>query len=137
MALMPKRIKFRKSHRGRIKGNATRGTRLAFGDYGLMALEDGRISSQQIEACRLAAQRFIGTEGRLYIRIFPHRSYTKKPQETHMGGGKGDPAYYAAIVKPGTIIYELAGVTEDFAKECLLRLAHKVSVRSKFIRRAG
>lgn len=135
MALMPKRVKYRKTHRGRVRGIAARGNKLAFGDYGLMALELGRIPAQQIEACRLSATRFIGNEGKLTVRIFPHKSFTKKPQETHMGTGKGDPAYYAALVKPGTVMYELSGVTEDFARECFLRLAYKIPVKTKFVTR--
>lgn len=137
MAMMPKRIKFRKAHRGRVRGVATRGNRVVMGDYGLMSLEPGRISAQQIEAGRITAARFLGNLGRLYIRIFPHRPVTKKPQETHMGGGKGDPAFYVAAVKPGTIIYELGGVTEELAKQCFNLIAHKVCVKTKFIARQG
>ena len=135
MPLMPKRVTHRKAHKGKIKGVATRTNKLNFGDFGLMSLDLGVITAQQIDACRLSAQRFIGNEGKLIVRIFPHRPYTRKPQESHMGSGKGDPAFYGTIVRPGTIMYELSAVTEDFAKDCLARLAHKVSVRTKFVTR--
>jgi large subunit ribosomal protein L16 len=137
MAMMPKRVKWRKWHRGRVRGIATRGNRVVLGDYGLMSLEPGRVTAQQIEAGRITAARFLGNLGRLFIRIFPHRPVTKKPQETHMGGGKGDPAFYVAAVKPGTVIYELGGVTEELAKECFALIAHKMCVKTKFVVREG
>ena len=135
MALMPRRVKFRKSQRGRVKGNATRGNRVAFGDYGLQALQRGWISAQQIEAGRTAATHYLHREGKLVIRIFPHKSVTAIPAETRMGKGKGEPEYWAAVVKPGTILYELGGVSEDYAREALSRVAYKLPVRTRFVRR--
>ena len=113
MALMPKRVKHRKSQRGRIKGNATRGNRVVFGDFGLQAVQGGWISAATIEAGRIAAQQYLRTEGRLYIRDFPHKPITSIPLETRMGKGKGEPEYWAAVVRPGTVLYEIGGVTED------------------------
>jgi large subunit ribosomal protein L16 len=135
MALMPKRVKHRKSQRGRIRGNATRGNRVAFGEFGLQSMEGGWISAATIEAGRIAAQQYIRGEGKLYIRIFPHRSITSIPLETRMGKGKGEPDYWAATVRPGTILYELTGVTEDQAKVCFARLAHKMPVRVRMTKR--
>ena len=135
MALMPKRVKHRKSQRGRIKGNATRGNRVVFGDFGLQAVQGGWIKASTIEAGRIAAQQYIRGEGRLYVRIFPHKSVTSTPLETRMGKGKGEPDFWAAVVKPGTVLYELAGVTEQQARVCLARLAHKMPLRVRFVRR--
>ncbi len=135
MALMPKRVKHRKSQRGRIKGKATRGNRVVFGEFGLQTLQGGWISAQTIEAGRIAAQQYIRGEGRLYIRIFPHKSVTSIPLETRMGKGKGEPDFWAAVVKPGTILYELSGVSEEQAKVCFARLAHKMPVRVRFVKR--
>jgi large subunit ribosomal protein L16 len=135
MALMPKRVKHRKSQRGRIKGNATRGNTVVFGEFGLQTTQGGWISAQTIEAGRIAAQQYVRGEGRLYIRVFPNKPITSIPLETRMGKGKGEPEYWAAVVKPGTIIYELAGVTEEQAKICFARLAHKMPVRVRMIRR--
>ena len=135
MALMPKRVKHRKSQRRRIKGNATRGNRVVFGSYGLQALQGGWIKAQTIEAGRIAAQQYVRGEGRLYIRIFPHKSITSTPLETRMGKGKGEPEHWVATVKPGTILYELGGVTEDQAKVCFGRLAHKMPIRTKLVKR--
>ena len=135
MALMPKRVKHRKSQRGRIKGNATRGNKVGFGDFGLQSLEGGWIRAQTIEAGRIAAQQYIRGEGRLYVRLFPHRSITSTPLETRMGKGKGEPEAWVATVRPGTILYELGGVTEDQAKVCFARLAHKMPVRVRLVRR--
>jgi large subunit ribosomal protein L16 len=135
MALMPKRVKHRKSQRGRIKGNATRGNTVVFGDFGLQATEGGWVSAQTIEAGRIAAQQYIRGEGRLYIRIFPHKSITSIPLETRMGKGKGEPDYWAATVKPGTVLYEVSGVSEQAAKICFARLAHKMPVRVRMIKR--
>lgn len=135
MALMPKRVKHRKSQRGRIKGNATRGNRVVFGEFGLQAMEGGWISAQTIEAGRIAAQQYVRGEGRLYIRIFPDKSITSIPLETRMGKGKGEPDYWAAVVKPGTVLYEVAGITEDAAKICFARLAHKMPVRVRLVKR--
>jgi large subunit ribosomal protein L16 len=135
MALMPKRVKHRKSQRGRIKGNATRGNTVVFGEFGLQTTQGGWISAQTIEAGRIAAQQYVRGEGRLYIRIFPNKPITSIPLETRMGKGKGEPEYWAAVVKPGTIIFELAGVTEEQAKICFARLAHKMPVRVRMVRR--
>ncbi|TWT96655.1 50S ribosomal protein L16 [Botrimarina colliarenosi] len=135
MALMPKRVKHRKSQRGRIKGNATRGNRVIYGEYGLQAVEGGWISAQTIEAGRIAAQQYVRGEGRLYIRIFPSKSVTSIPLETRMGKGKGEPDFWAAVVKPGTVLYEVAGISEAAAKICFARLAHKMPVRVRLVRR--
>ena len=135
MALMPKRVKHRKSQRGRIRGNATRGNRVVFGEYGLQSMEGGWISAATIEAGRIAAQQYIRGEGKLYIRIFPHKSITSIPLETRMGKGKGEPDYWAATVRPGTILYEIGGVSEQAAKVCFARLAHKMPVKVRMARR--
>src|SRR6185312_8820835 len=135
MALMPKRVKHRKSQRGRIKGNATRGNRVVFGDYGLQAMQGGWLSAQTIEAGRVAASQYLRNEGRLYIRVFPHKSVTSIPLETRMGKGKGEPEFWAAVVHPGTVLYEISGVTEEAARICFSRLAHKMPVRVRFLRR--
>ena len=135
MAMMPKRVKHRKSQRGRIKGNATRGNRVVFGDYGLQTMQGGWISAQTIEAWRVSAQQYLRNEGRLYVRIFPHKSVTSIPLETRMGKGKGEPDFWAAVVKPGTVLYEIAGVPESAAKMCFRRLAHKMPVAVRFIKR--
>ncbi|WP_449188354.1 50S ribosomal protein L16 [Aeoliella mucimassa] len=132
---MPKRVKHRKSQRGRIKGNATRGNTVVYGDFGLQATEGGWVSAQTIEAGRIAAQQYIRGEGRLYIRIFPHKSVTSIPLETRMGKGKGEPDYWAATVKPGTVMYEVSGVSEQQAKMTFARLAHKMPVRCRMIKR--
>ena len=135
MALMPKRVKHRKSQRGRIRGSASRGNRVVFGDFGLQTLEGGWISAATIEAGRIAAQQYLRTEGRLYIRVFPHKPITSIPLETRMGKGKGEPEDWAAVVRPGTVLYEIGGVTEEAAKLCFTRLAHKMPVQVRFIRR--
>lgn len=135
MALMPKRVKHRKSQRGRIKGKATRGNRVVFGDYGLQAMQGGWIKAQTIEAGRIAAQQYVRGEGRLYVRMFPHKSITARPLETRMGTGKGEPAHWVAVVKEGAVLYELGGVTEEQAKMCMARLAHKMPIRVRFVRR--
>ena len=135
MALMPKRVKHRKSQRGRIKGNATRGNRVIYGEYGLQAVQGGWISAQTIEAGRIAAQQYVRGEGRLYIRVFPDKSVTSIPLETRMGKGKGEPEFWAAVVKPGTVLYEVAGISEAAAKICFARLAHKMPVRVRMVRR--
>ncbi len=135
MALMPKRVKHRKNQRGRIKGKASRGNKVVFGDFGLQALKGGWIKAQTIEAGRIAAQQYVRGEGRLYIRIFPHKSVTSTPLETRMGKGKGEPEFWAAVVKPGTVLYELGGVTEQQAKVCFARLAHKMPIPVRFVRR--
>lgn len=135
MSLMPKRVKFRKSHRGRREGKASRGNTVAFGEYALQSLESGWVTARQIEAGRVAATHFLHREGKLWIRIFPHKSITKKPLETRMGKGKGEPDQWVAVVKEGTILYELAGVPEDIARQTLSRTAHKMSVRVRFVKR--
>jgi len=135
MALMPKRVKHRKSQRGRIKGEAQRGNRVVFGDFGLQALQGGWIKAQTIESGRIAAQQYVRGEGRLYIRLFPHKSITSRPLETRMGKGKGEPEHWVAVVKPGTVLFELAGVNEQQAKLCFARLAHKMPVRVRMMRR--
>ena len=135
MALMPKRVKHRKSQRGRIKGEAQRGNRVVFGDYGLQATQGGWIKAQTIESGRIAAQQYIRGEGRLYIRMFPHKSITARPLETRMGTGKGEPAAWVAVVKAGSVLFELGGVSETQARLCFARLAHKMPVRVRMIKR--
>ena len=135
MALMPKRVKHRKSQRGRIKGSATRGNRVVFGDYGLQSLKGGWIKAQTLEAGRIAAQQYVRGEGRLYIRVFPHKSITSKPLETRMGKGKGEPEAWVASIKPGSVLYELGGVTEQQARICFARLAHKMPLPVRFVKR--
>ena len=135
MAQMPKRVKHRKEQRRRIKGNATRGNKVVFGDFGLQTVEGGWISAATIEAGRIAAQQYLRTEGRLYIRIFPRKPISSIPLETRMGKGKGEPDYWAAVVKPGTILYEISGTTEEAARVCFARLAHKMPVRVRFVPR--
>jgi large subunit ribosomal protein L16 len=135
MALMPKRVKHRKSQRGRIKGNATRGNRVVFGDFGLQATQGGWISAADDRSRPCRAQQYLRGEGRLYVRVFPHKSITSIPLETRMGKGKGEPEYWAAVVKPGTVLYEIAGVSETAAKMCFRRLAHKMPVSVCFIKR--
>ncbi len=132
---MPKRIKFRKQQRGVLKGAASRGNYVAFGDYGLQALEMHWVSARQIEAGRVAAQHFLRRQGKVYIRIFPDKPISKKPLETRMGKGKADTDYWAARVKPGTMLYEIAGVQENIAKQALARIAHKMPVRCRFVGR--
>ena len=135
MALMPSRVKYRKYQRGKIKGRATRGTTVAFGDYGLQALEGGRISGQQIEAGRVAAMHYLRDEGKLTVRIFPDRSETKTPAETRMGKGKGEPERWVADVRAGRIIYELGGVPEELATEALGRIAHRMPIKTRMVSR--
>ena len=135
MALMPKRVKFRKSHRGRVRGEATRGHFVAFGDYGLQALEPAWLSARQLEAGRVAGAHFLAGEGKLWIRVFPQKPVTAKPAEVRMGTGKGEPHYWAAVVKPGAVLYEIGGVPLDFARETLLRVARKLPIRTRFIER--
>ena len=133
MPMMPKRVKFRKSQRGKIKGNATRGNTVAFGEFGLQALKPAWITARQIEAGRVAASHFLRREGRLFIRIFPHKPISGKPLEIRMGKGKGEPEYWVAVVKPGTVMFEVGGVDEVTAKKCLARIAHKMPVKSRFV----
>jgi large subunit ribosomal protein L16 len=135
MAMMPKRVKFRKFQRGRMKGEATRGNEVSFGEYGLQALELGRIPAKVIEAGRIAASHFLHGEGRIWIRIFPQQSLTAKPLEVRMGGGKGDIDFWYAAVKPGTVLYEIGGVPMESARQALLRAAHKLPVACRFVKR--
>ena len=135
MALMPKRIKFRKSQRGRVRGNATRGNRVSFGEYGLQSLEAGWIKANQIEASRVAATHHMHREGKLWIRIFPHKPISSKPLEVRMGKGKGEPEHYVACVRPGQVLFEVAGVSEDMAKQTLARVSHKLPIRTRFVTR--
>jgi len=135
MAMMPKRIKFRKQQRGKMKGNATRGNYVAYGDYGLQALETHWLSARQIDAGRIAAQHFLRRQGKLYIRVFPDKPISKKPLETRMGTGKADVDFWAARIKPGTMLFEIAGVPEDLAKQAFARIAHKMPVKCRFVGR--
>jgi len=131
--LMPKRTKFRKAHRGRMKGRPLAGATIVFGEYGLQALEPAWITSAQIEAARRAITRFIKRGGKLWIRIFPDKPVTKKPAETRMGGGKGNPELWVAVVRPGRILFELAGVDVGHAKEAMRLAAHKLPIKTKFV----
>ena len=135
MALMPKRVKYRKHMRGKNKGNASRRNYVAFGDFGLQALEPHWITGRQIEAGRVAATHFLKREGKVYIRVFPDHSYTSKPLEVRMGKGKAEVEGWVAVVKPGTVLYEIGGVEEEVAKEALLRVAHKMPVKCRFVTR--
>jgi large subunit ribosomal protein L16 len=132
---MPKRVKHRKQQRGLAKGIATRGNFVVFGNFGLQTLDPGWISAQQIEAGRVAASHFLHGEGRIYVRIFPDKPISAQAAETRMGKGKGEPEYYAAVVRPGKILYEIAGVPENVAKEALNRIHHKLPVRCRFVLR--
>jgi large subunit ribosomal protein L16 len=135
MALMPKRVKFRKTQRGIIRGNATRGNYVAFGEYGLQSLEGGWLSAEAIEAGRITAAHSVRGEGRLYIRVFPHKSITAIPAETRMGKGKGEPEYWAAVIRPGQILFEIAGLPENTARDCLARVAYKMPFKCRFVGR--
>ncbi len=129
--LMPKRVKFRKQQRGRMRGKATRGSKVDFGDFGLKALEPGWITQRQIEAARVALTRMMKREGKVWIRIFPDKPVTKKPAETRMGSGKGAPEYWVAVVKPGRIMFEVGGTSKEIAKEALTLAAHKLPIKTK------
>lgn len=131
--LMPKKIKWRKQQRGRMRGKAYRGSSLSFGSYGMKAMEPGWITSRQIEAARVAITRHIKRGGKLWIRIFPDKPITQKPAETRMGKGKGSPEYWVAVVKPGRILFELEGISFDLAKEAMRLASHKLPIRTKFI----
>src|SRR6478609_7141364 len=135
MPLMPKRVKFRKSQRGKLKGVASRGNTVAFGDYGLQSLEAGWLSAEAIEAGRITAASYVRGEGRLYIRVFPHKSVTAIPLETRMGKGKGEPEYWAAVVRPGMILFEIGGLPEAIARDCLARVAYKMPFKCRFVAR--
>lgn len=133
--LIPKRVKYRRQQRGRLKGKAKRGTTLQFGEYGLQALEPAWITNRQIEAARVAMTRFIKRGGRVWIKIFPDKPVTAKPAETRMGSGKGAPEYWVAVVKPGRIMFEMAGIPEDIAREAMRLAAHKLPIKTKFVTR--
>ena len=138
MALMPKRVKFRKSQRGKIRGNALRGNTVSYGDFGLQVLDSGWVTGRQIEAGRVAATHFLRREGTVYIRIFPHKPVSAKPLETRMGKGKGEPEDWVAVVRPGTVMYEIGGVDETVAKAALSRVASKMPYRCRMVaRRVG
>jgi len=130
---MPKRVKYRKAHRGRLKGRESRGVEIAFGDYGLQALEPCWMTSRQIEAARRAIVRHVRRGGKLWIRVFPDKPVTAKPAETRMGGGKGNLDHWVAVVRPGRIIFEISGVREDVAREAMRLAAHKLPIRTQFI----
>ena len=134
--LMPKRVKRRRQFRGRMKGAAHKGNTVAYGEYGLQALECGWITSNQIEAARVAMTRFVKRGGKVWTDIFPHKPVTKKPAETRMGSGKGSPEDWVAVVKPGRVMFEMAGVSEDLAREALRLASHKLPVKCKFVRKA-
>jgi large subunit ribosomal protein L16 len=133
--LQPKRVKYRKSHRGRRKGTASAGSNVEFGDFGLQALEAAWVTSRQIEAGRRAITRYIRRGGNVWVRVFPDKSVTKKPAETRQGGGKGPPDQWVAVVKPGRILFEMGGVSEAVAKEAMRLAAHKLPISSRFVSR--
>ena len=133
--LMPKRVKYRRVHRGRMKGNATRGNTLTYGEYGLQALEPAWITSNQIEAARRAMTRYVKRGGNIWIKVFPDKPVTEKPAETRMGSGKGSPEYWVAVVKPGRILFEMGGVSEEVAREAMRLAAHKLPIKTKFVTR--
>ncbi|MDD2201113.1 MAG: 50S ribosomal protein L16 [Firmicutes bacterium] len=133
--LMPKKVKYRKQQRGRMKGVATRGTTVVHGDYGLQALEPGWITSRQIEAARISMTRYIRRGGRVWIKIFPDKPVSKKPAETRMGSGKGAPEYWVAVVKPGRVMFEMGGVTEEIAREAMRLAGHKLPIKTRFVKR--
>lgn len=135
--LMPTRVKYRKAHRGRMRGEAHSGASVAFGEFGLQAQDRGWITSQQIEASRRAITRFIKRGGKLWIRVFPDKPVTKKPAETRMGSGKGNPELWVAVVRPGRVMFELAGVTEDIAREAMTLAGHKLPIKTRFVQREG
>jgi large subunit ribosomal protein L16 len=133
--LMPKKVKYRKQQRGRMKGKAWRGSDIAFGEFGLKAMEPGWISDRQIEAARVAMTRFIKRGGKIWVRLFPDKPVTKKPAETRMGKGKGAPEFWVAVVRPGKILFEMEGVKEEIAREAMRLAANKISIHTKFISR--
>ena len=134
--LLPKRVKFRRQHRGRMKGKAMKGNFVSSGEYGLQATTCGWITSRQIEAARIAMTRYIKRGGQVWIKIFPHKPVTEKPAETRMGSGKGSPEYWVAVVKPGRVMFEIAGVPEETAREAMRLAMHKLPVKCKFVTRA-
>lgn len=132
MPLMPKRVKYRKSQRGSRAGNAQRGTQVSFGEFGLQSLGRGWITNQQIEACRVSINRHLKRKGKVWIRIFPHKPITSRPPETRMGKGKGAPEHWVAVVRPGTMLFEVSGVTESMARDALRRASNKLPIRCRF-----
>lgn len=135
--LMPKRVKYRKQQRGSMKGKASRGTQVSYGEYGLKALEPAWITGQQIEAARVAITRYIKRGGKVWVKIFPDKPATQKPAETRMGGGKGSPEEWVAVVKPGRIMFELGGVSDEVAKRALTLASHKLPIKTKMVKREG
>ncbi len=133
--LMPKRVKYRKSQRGRMKGKATRGANVAFGDFGLKALEPAWITSRQLEACRVALTRKMKRDGKVWIRVFPDKPVSKKPLETRMGKGKGAPEFWVVVIKPGRIMFEISGVSAELAHEALKLCGHKLPIKTKVVQR--
>ena len=133
--LLPKRVKYRKQFRGRMKGTAHRGNTISHGDFGLVALEPAWITNRQIEAARIAMTRYIKRGGQVWIKVFPDKPVTAKPAETRMGSGKGSPEYWVAVVKPGRIMFEMGGVSEEVAKEAMRLAAHKLTIKTKFVAR--
>ncbi|WP_312641373.1 50S ribosomal protein L16 [Hydrogenoanaerobacterium sp.] len=131
--LLPKRVKYRRVHRGRMKGVASRGNTVTYGDFGLQATEPAWITSNQIEAARIAMTRYIKRGGQVWIKIFPDKPITEKPAETRMGSGKGSPEYWVAVVKPGRVLFEIGGVTEELAREAMRLAAHKLPIKCKFV----
>lgn len=132
---MPKRVKYRRVHRGRMKGKALRGNTVTYGEFGLQALEPAWITSNQIEAARRAMTRYVKRGGNVWIKIFPDKPVTEKPAETRMGSGKGSPEYWVAVVKPGRVLFEMGGVAEEDAREAMRLAAHKLSIKTKFVKR--
>ena len=133
--LLPKRVKYRRVHRGRMTGKATRGNKITYGEFGLVALEPAWITSNQIEAARIAMTRYTKRGGQVWIKIFPDKPVTEKPAETRMGAGKGSPEYWVAVVKPGRVMFEIAGVSEDVAREALRLASHKLPIKTKILKR--
>lgn len=134
--LLPKRVKYRRVHRGRLKGKAYRGNKVTYGDYGLQALEPAWITSNQIESARIAMTRYIKRGGQVWIKIFPDKPITEKPAETRMGSGKGSPEYWVAVVKPGRVLFEIKGVSEETAREAMRLAMHKLPIKCKFVKKA-
>ena len=133
--LLPKRVKYRRVHRGRLTGKATRGNKVTYGEFGLVALEPAWITSNQIEAARIAMTRYTKRGGQVWIKIFPDKPITEKPAETRMGSGKGSPEYWVAVVKPGRVMFEIAGVSEEVAREALRLASHKLPIKTKIVER--
>lgn len=137
MPLMPKRVKFRKTQRGSRAGNAQRGTKVSFGEFGLQSLGRGWVTNRQIEACRIAINRHLKRKGKVWIRVFPHKPVTARPPETRMGKGKGAPEHWVAVVRPGTMLFEVSGVSESAAKDAMRRASNKLGIRCRFVVRDG